>query len=196
MKYGETVSENGSALKDGERVRTKDRNGGQLTAAWINPGLEVVRGCGVAESGPVASGRSVSWPPNKVNFFVTSFFSAVHANVLMCCKSDRCLSIRSNFLLPAHLLWRQSRSVKWLSIYLAQGEANERAQELTDLPLLGVPSGVNSVILKFKTREWSFKVNAQHQQKGFRLWTQFKWWQTITSRCEFHLCVYTKVCGR
>lgn len=75
MKYGKTVSENGSALKDGERERMKDRNGEKLTAEWINPGLEVGRGCGVAKPGPVASGRPLSWPPNEVNFFVTSFFS-------------------------------------------------------------------------------------------------------------------------
>lgn len=178
MKYGETVSENGSALKDGKRVRTKDRHGGKLTAAWIIPGLEVVSRlwrCRV-RAGCQRLIRFLT--PNKVNFFVTSFFSAVHANVLMCCKSDRCLSIRSHFLLPVHLLWRQSHSVKWLSIYLGTGEPNERALRLSDLPLLGVPSAVNTVILKFKTREWSFKVNAQHRQKGFRLWTQFKWWQT------------------
>jgi len=35
----------------------------------------------------------------------------------------------------------------------AQGEANERALRLSDLPLLGVPSAVNGVILKFETRE-------------------------------------------
>ncbi len=118
---------------------------GKLTAAGTNPGLEVDRG---VKSGPMASGRSVSWP------------SAVHANVLMCGKSDECLSIRSMFCsLPTFYEGNHCLLNDYLSRHRCEGEPNKRALGLSGLPLLGIRSvGINylmmnSVIINFNTQE-------------------------------------------